>query len=56
MTLNAEWILSVEQTPDTMITLTTGVKIIVQEKVEEVVAAFEEYKKKIFSKDYLKEN
>lgn len=56
MTLNAEWILSVEQTPDTMITLTTGVKIIVQEKVEEVVAAFEEYKKKIFSRGFLKEN
>ena len=43
--LNADWIQSVEETPDTLITLTTGFKLLVKEKVEEVVRAFTEYKK-----------
>jgi len=46
MILNAEWIQSVEETPDTMITLTTGSKILVKDSVAEVVAAFEDYKRK----------
>ncbi len=47
--LNAEWIQSVEQTPDTLITLTTGFKIIVRESTDEVVAAFIAYQKEKFS-------
>ncbi|NBX69474.1 MAG: flagellar protein [Proteobacteria bacterium] len=46
MILNAEWIQSVEETPDTMITLTTGAKILVKDSVAEVVEAFENYKRK----------
>lgn len=46
MILNAEWIQSVEETPDTMITLTTGSKILVKDSVAEVIAAFEDYKRK----------
>lgn len=41
--LNAEWIQSVEPTPDTLITLTTGYKLIVREPVETVVEAFNAY-------------
>ena len=37
LVLNAELIRSVEPTPDTLITLTTGEKILVQDEVEKVV-------------------
>jgi flagellar protein FlbD len=43
--LNAEWIQSIENTPDTLITLTTGYKLIVRDRLESVVAAFHEYKR-----------
>lgn len=43
--LNADWIQSVEPTPDTLITLTTGFTLIVKESVEEVVQAFKAYKR-----------
>lgn len=43
--LNAEWIQSVENTPDTLITLTTGFKLIVREPVEKVVEAFNDYQR-----------
>ena len=46
MILNADWIQSVEETPDTMITLTTGATILVKDSVAEVVEAFENYKRK----------
>ncbi|MBY0371855.1 flagellar FlbD family protein [bacterium] len=45
MMLNAEWIQSVENTPDTLITLTTGQKLIVRESVEEIVQAFHAYQR-----------
>lgn len=45
MMLNAEWIQSVENTPDTLITLTNGFKVIVRDRVEDVVSRFIEYKK-----------
>ena len=45
MMLNADWIQSVENTPDTLITLTTGFKLIVKETVEEVVKAYKAYKR-----------
>jgi flagellar protein FlbD len=41
--LNAELIKTVEKTPDTMITLTTGDKIMVRETMEEVVERAVEY-------------
>ncbi|MCB0418122.1 MAG: flagellar FlbD family protein [Bdellovibrionales bacterium] len=47
--INADWIQSVEDTPDTVITLTTGLKLIVREKANEVAAAFKEYKKEILN-------
>jgi len=46
MMLNADWIQSVEETPDTVITLTTGTKILVKDTAEEVLSAFTEYKQK----------
>ena len=45
LVLNAEVIQSVEATPDTLITLTTGQQILVKDKVDAVVEAFKEYKK-----------
>lgn len=41
--VNADLIKFVEQTPDTMITLTTGDKLMVKESMEEVVARAIEY-------------
>lgn len=43
--LNADWIQTVEATPDTLITLTTGFTLLVKEGVEQIVRAFTEYKK-----------
>jgi len=43
--LNAELIEYAESTPDTIITLTTGQKIIVIESVDEVIERFREYKR-----------
>jgi len=45
--LNADWIQSVEATPDTLVTLTTGVQFIVLDSVEDVVHAFHIYKQKV---------
>ena len=46
--LNGELIESLEETPDTVISTTTGKKIVVAEKVEEVVEKVVEYKRRIF--------
>jgi flagellar protein FlbD len=53
MVINAEMIKYVEQTPDTMITLTTGERIMVTESVQEVVQRAIEYCRRIrcFSAD-----
>lgn len=45
--LNPEHIQTVEATPDTVITLTTGMQLIVRDKVDEIVAAFKNYKKSV---------
>jgi flagellar protein FlbD len=45
--VNAELIATVEKTPDTMLTLTTGHHILVKESVEDVVARVIEYRHKI---------
>lgn len=47
--LNAELIKTVEETPDTVITITTGNKYIVKESVEDVIKKVVTYKKKIFT-------
>ncbi|PCJ57695.1 MAG: flagellar protein [Candidatus Hydrogenedentota bacterium] len=45
--LNAEIIQEVEATPDTLITLLSGKKLMVQEPVEHVIAAVIEYKRAV---------
>ncbi len=45
--INAELIESVEETPDTVITLTSGKKVLVEEKVDRIVEMVIDYKRKI---------
>lgn len=51
MTINAELIERVEELPDTVITLTTGNKIIVKESRQEIKNLVILYKKEIFCRD-----
>ena len=46
--VNCELIKSIEDTPDTVITLTTGEKLMVKETVDEVIRETVEYRQKIF--------
>lgn len=48
--VNDELIEFIEETPDTMITLTTGKKIIVKEKIEVVINKIIEYKKNFLTR------
>ena len=48
--LNSDLIEFVEALPDTIITLTTGKKIIVKESVDEIVEMVKDYKRYIFQK------
>ena len=43
--LNADWIQSIESTPDTVITLTTGFKLVVKDSVDEVLQSCLQYKR-----------
>ncbi|MDD4297796.1 MAG: flagellar FlbD family protein [Ruminiclostridium sp.] len=45
--LNCEWIETVEATPDTVITLTNGKKLVVAENVEDIIRKVVEYKQKV---------
>ena len=47
--LNAELIEVMEETPDTVITLTTGHKYLVKESVDEVLDKIYAYKRKILA-------
>ena len=47
--INAEMIREIEATPDTIITLSRGERIIVKESVEDVIAAVVEYKRFVLS-------
>jgi flagellar protein FlbD len=47
--LNAELIETIEETPDTVITLTSGKRYIVSESSDEIIQLVIEYKKKIFT-------
>jgi len=49
-TLNAELIQEIEATPDTIVTLTNGQKIMVREPVAEIRNAVVAYKHEIFRK------
>ena len=48
-TLNSDLIETIEETPDTVLTLTTGKKIIVKESRQEVKKLVKLYRKEIFS-------
>ncbi len=45
--VNAEFIEFIEPTPDTVISLTTGKKMMVHETVDEVVARIVEYRQRV---------
>ncbi|MEI7542206.1 MAG: flagellar FlbD family protein [bacterium] len=45
--VNAELIEFIEETPETMITMTTGKKFVVKEKIDEIVALVKKYKKEL---------
>lgn len=49
--LNIDLIEVVEQTPDTVITLTNGHKMIVVESAEQIIKQIIEYKRKIYIHD-----
>ena len=51
LTVNAEIIELVEETPNTVITLTTGKKLIVQESREEITDLVIKYKRAIYASD-----
>lgn len=46
--LNSEMIKSMESTPDTVITLSSGEKLMVKESIDQILQAVMEYKRKIF--------
>lgn len=46
--LNAELIETIEKTPDTVITLVNGKKLIVEETVDEIVRRVMDYRRAIF--------
>lgn len=48
LVLNADLIESIEVTPDTLISLTTGQKLVVLEPAEEVVARVLEFRRRIY--------
>ncbi|ROR30771.1 flagellar protein FlbD [Mobilisporobacter senegalensis] len=51
ITLNDDLIETIEETPDTVITLTTGKKLIVKESRQEVFNLVKLYKKELYKQD-----
>ncbi|NMA83955.1 MAG: flagellar FlbD family protein [Epulopiscium sp.] len=47
--INADLIEYVESTPDTVITMTTGRKVVAKESIDEIVDLAIDYKRKIFA-------
>ena len=45
--LNAEMVQEIESTPDTIVTLNSGKKVMVKESLEEVIKAVVEYRRSI---------
>ena len=52
LSINNDLIETVEETPDTVITLTTGKKIIVKESRQEVKNLVKSYKREILSSNF----
>lgn len=53
ITVNDDLIETMEETPDTIITLTTGKKLVVKESIETIIGLVKEYKKELFKQDFL---
>lgn len=51
ITINDDLIETIEETPDTVITLTTGRKILVKESRQEIINLVKCYKKELYSQD-----
>jgi flagellar protein FlbD len=49
MIVNPELILFMEETPDTVITLSNGEKILVQERVSEIIRRVIQFRRSIFN-------
>lgn len=49
LTVNGDLLETIEATPDSVLTLTTGHKYVVRESVEEIVAQVVSYKRAIFA-------
>ncbi len=49
--INSDLIETIEQTPDTVITMTTGNKYVVKEKQDEIIQRIVDYKQAIFIGD-----
>lgn len=47
--INSDLIEIIEETPDTVITLTTGKKFVVEESAQQIVKKIIEFKRKIYS-------
>ena len=48
--INSELILYADETPDTILTLTTGEKLMVRESLAEVIDRIVEYRKRIYER------
>lgn len=51
ITINDDLIETIEETPDTVITLTTGKKLLVKESRQEIINLVKCYKKELFSQN-----
>lgn len=52
--INSDLIETIEETPDTIITLRDGKKYVVYETIEEIISRIVEFKRKVFcDEDYL---
>jgi flagellar protein FlbD len=52
--LNVDMIVTVESTPDTVITLATGAKVVVAETPDEVAAAVHEFRASVLAQAFLR--
>lgn len=48
ITINCDFIITIEANPDTVITLSTGKKLIVKDSIEEIADLIIDYKRQIF--------
>lgn len=51
VTINDDLIETIEETPDTVITLTTGKKILVKENRQEIINLIKIYKKELYRQE-----